>query len=336
MSLLRGESINVGVGVENPSARNTNVAAQGWVPGRAPSGINVEVVKTLIQETKGKGVSSQGSEIVQRKASGPLEFNLRSETIGYWLKSLLGSCVTSTVSGSVKSHAFTLLESNPHFPTLTVILAQTNMQDYEYPGALCRSLEIRTPIDDLANATAEIIAVDEEESGDTETPSFNATDYAFRPQDVSIKIAANIAGLEAAQAIQVKDLSIAIKNNAHDRQHLGSITPTDTIAGLLEITGNIVLDYEGKTYHDLHKAGTYKALQITLTRSDIDLGLGNNPTITIQLAKVSFEASSPDRPIDDIVKDSFDFQAHYDATNDEAINVAVKNTVADYDYDPGS
>ena len=331
MSLLRGEDLNLGVGMENSAARGTFVTPQGWTPARTPTGINVEVVKTLIKETKASGITSQGSEVVQRKAIGTLEFNLRSEMIGYFLKSLIGKCTTAAVYGTVNSHTFEVLENNPQFPTVSFGLSQPGMQDYGYKGALVKSLELRTPVDDLVNSTIEFEAQDEEEKSDY-TVAFTDTDYLFRPQDVEIKVATNKAGLAAAAAIDVKEFSLSIKNNGRAQQHIGSVTPTDFIANLIEITGNIVLDYEGKVYHDIYKNGTYKAMQIKLTRSDIDLGGGYSPTIIIQLSRISFEKSSPDRPIDDIVRDSMDFTGHYSSTDSEAINIVVQNTIEDYDH----
>jgi len=329
MSLLRGEDLNLGIGMEDPAARGTLVTPQGWIPARTPTGINVEVVKALIKETKASGVSSQGSEIVQRKASGDLEFNLRSELIGYILKSLLGDCDTQSVYGSVNSHTFTVLPNDPQFPSLSLGLSQPGQQDYGYNGVVVNSLEIRTPVDDLVNATVEFMARDESEESNY-TPSFQDTDYLFRPYNVEIKLAANIAGLGAANAINMKEFSLAIKNNGRPQQNIGSITPTDIIANLMEITGNLVIDYEGDTYHDYYKDGDYKAMQITLTRPDIDLEGGYSPSIIIQLAKVSFESSSPDRPIDDIVRDNLNFTAHYSDSDEEAINIVVQNTIADY------
>lgn len=332
MSLLRGEDLSLGIGMEDPAARGAIVTPQGWIPARTPTGINVEVIKALIKETKASGIMSQGSEVVQRKAVGDLEFNLRSELIGYILKSLIGKCTTAVAYGTVNSHTFEILPNDPQFPSISLALAQPGQQDYGYKGALVKSLEIRTPIDDLVNATIEFEAQDEEEKSDY-TPSFQTTDYLFRPQDIEIKLAANIAGLGAAEAINVKEFSLKIANNGRAQQHIGSLTPTDIIANLLDIGGNITIDYEGDTYHDYYKDGDYKAMQITLDRSDIDLEGGYSPKIVIQLAKVSFESSSPDRPIDDIVRDSLEFKAHYSDGDSEAINVVVQNTIDDYDKD---
>jgi len=330
MSLLKGEDLSLGIGAEE--IRGTVVDPQQWVPARTPTGINVEVVKALIKETKASGIASQGSEVVQRKAVGTLEYNLRSEGIGYVLRSLIGKCTTSVAYGTVNSHLFEILANNPQFPTMSLGLSQPGQQDYSYNGALIKSLELRTPVDDLVNATIEFEARDEAEHVNY-TPAYVSTDYMFRPFDVEIKIATNLAGLAAAAAISVKELSLKIANNGRAQQNIGSITPTDIIANLLDISGSLVLDYEGDTYHDLYKDGTYRAMQITLTRSDIDLGGGYNPSIIIQLARVSLETSSPDRPLDDIVRDGFDFVAHYSDTDEEAINVVVQNTVADYDHD---
>jgi len=329
MSLLKGEDLNLGVGMEDPASRGTLVTPQGWIPARTPTGINVEVIKAMIKETKASGIASQGSEIVQRKASGDLEFNVRSEMIGYILKSLIGYCETASVYGTVNSHTFGILANNPQFPTISLGLSQPNLQDYGYNGALVKSLELKTPVDDLVNATIEFEARDEAEHSNY-TPAFIDTDYLFRPYDVEIKLASNIAGLAAAEAIDMKEFSLAIKNNGRAQQNIGTITPTDLIANLLEITGNMVVDYKGDTYHDYFKDGTYRAMQITLTRSDIDLEGGYNPSIIIQLAKVSFEGSNPDRPIDDIVRDSLNFTAHYSSDDSEAINIVLQNTVADY------
>jgi hypothetical protein len=334
MPILRGEDINIGVGMENPSARGTFVVPQAFIPGRTPSGISVEVTKALISETRGSGIQSQGSEIVKRMAGGPLEFNLRSESIGYLLKSLLGKCTTSPVTTGVKDHKFEVQTCDPQFPTISLALSQCGaFQDYGYKKALVKSLEIKTPVDDLVNATAEFVAADEEEKTAFDV-EWQDSDYLFRPQDVSIKIADDVSGLAAAQAINVKEFSLKLNNNAKPQWHIGSVIPTDNIAGLIEIGGSITLDYEDSDYHDIYRDGEYRAIQITLERADIAIGTTYHPTITIILDKVSLEKLKADRPIDDVARETFDFVAHYDSAEEEAITVTVRNGVTDYNYDP--
>jgi len=331
---LRGEDINIGFGVENPAARLTKVAPQAFIPGRTPTGVDVDVTKVLMKETKGTGISTKGSEIVQRKASGSLEFNVRSESIGYLLKSLLGKSTPTVVLASVINHKFEVLDSDPQFPTLTMALSQRgSFQDYSYKGAMVSKLEIKTPVDDLVNAKADFFAADETKES-AYSFSTNDTDYLFRPQDITVKVAADVAGLAAGVELKLKALSLVISNNSKPQQTIGSLIPTDAIAGLIEVSGEMEIDYEDDTYHEMFKTGAYKALEITIERSDIDYDMANNhPKMVITLPKISIEKSTPQRPMDDVVRDKLGFNAHYSDDDSEAIEINLQNTVTDYEYD---
>jgi hypothetical protein len=336
MPLLRGEQLNIGIGIEDPLARGVFTGPDAFIPGRSPSGITVEVVKTLLKETRASGVASRGSVVVARKASGNLEFNLRSQTIGYLLKSLFGKINSQAVAGSAsaKDHTFTIEKYNPQFPTLSIALAAGNEQHYGYRNAMVKSLELKTPVDDLVNATVEFLASDEAAQSDF-VLAFADEDYIFRPQDVQIKIAADVAGLAAAPAIGVKEFSYKQDNNTKPQVNIGDITPKDQLAGITDITGSLTIDYENTVYHDIYKGGTYKAFQITITRSDIALDAQNNhPTLTLTLPRVTFEKYSPDRPLDDIVRDKFDFTVHFDETADEAVVAVLRNNIPSYVYTP--
>jgi hypothetical protein len=332
MAYLLGENVNLGIGGESAAARGTGVAPSAWIPARTPTGIRPIVEKTQLRETLGAGVRGQGSVITQTRAEGDLEFNLRAKSIGWLLQSLLGSSSSvakSAPNAAVYDHTFSLLTSNPQHPTLTLGLAQQGQQHYEYRGAVVQSLEIRTPVDDLVNATASFISRGEAEHANY-TVGWDSSDYYFRPQDISIKLATDTTGLGAATPISVKDFSLTINNNARPDMNLGSATPADVLALLLEIGGSVSLDYTDKTYHDLFTAGTYRAMRITMTRSDVTIGSSANPQIQIDLPKISFEDMTFDRPLDDTVKQGLSFMAHYDTTTSKAISAVVTNTQTTY------
>lgn len=332
MPYLLGENVNLGIGGESAAARGTPVAPSVWVPGRTPAGIRAVVEKTQLRETLGAGVRGQGSVITQKRAEGDLEFNLRVNSIGWMLKSLLGGSASVSKGGAnaaVYDHTLTIQTGNPQYPTLTLALAQLGQQDYEYAGAVVNSLEIRTPVDDLVNATAGFIARGETAHADY-TPAFSSADHYFRQQDVTIKLATTAAGLDGASALSVKDFSLSINNNARPDMNIGSLSPADVIALLLEIGGSITFDRMGETYHDIFTAGDYRAMRIEMTRSDVTLGASANPKIQIDLPKVSFESLDPDRPLDDVVKENIGFMSHYDTTTSKAISVVVTNLLTTY------
>ncbi|GAH83683.1 unnamed protein product, partial [marine sediment metagenome] len=118
MPYIRGEDINIGIGMENPAARGVVVPPQVWIPGRTPTDIKPEIVKIELKETRASGVDTQGSEIVQKGVVGGLEFNVRCKSIGYLLKSWLGACSTGSAlgGGNCWKHTFTILAQNPEHP----------------------------------------------------------------------------------------------------------------------------------------------------------------------------------------------------------------------------
>jgi len=260
MPYLRGEDINIGVGMEDPVARGTIVAPQVWIPGRTPTDIKPEIVKIEIKETRASGVDTQGAEIVQKGAIGGLEFNVRAVSIGYLLKSWLGKCTTGSVlgGGDCWPHVFTILPQNPEHPSLSLGLSQPNSQDYEYGLTLVKSLEIRTPVDDLVNATVGFIAAKEEaKAGAAFDVSFGSIDYRFRHQDITIKIAdvvtteataalnwtATKAKLAAAAALSLKEFSFGGDNGARFNQNIGELVPGNVLALLQSLKATLKADF---------------------------------------------------------------------------------------------
>lgn len=326
---LLGETINIGVGPE--VARGTAVAPVRWIPGRTPTGVRPLTEKVLIRETKYTRFNSQGSEITQLRAEGDLEMNVRNGSIAYLFASLLGDVETAPADGEseVYVHTIGVLANNPQHPSLTLALAQGAHQHYRYPLAVVTQVEIRTPVDDLVNATASFVAQKEDEPGAPYTPSFESDDHIFRGHDVTVKIADDVAGLGAAQAMKLKEFSVSISNNGRPNQNIGSVNPDDVFALVFEVAGSMRIDREGETYHDIYVANTSKAMQIEMVRDDITLGSGESPRITITLPKVTFENLTPDRPIDDIASDSIEFMAHYDDDEAYGIEVEVVNEIED-------
>lgn len=326
MSFIKGEDINIGIARE--TVRGTPESPSTFIPGRTPTGIREVVEKTPIRETRGTGMASQGSVLVQTRSEGDLEFNVRNGSLGFLLLSLLGK-VTTSANGTAYDHLFEILTGNPQNPTLTLALSQLGMQDYEYKKAICTALEIRTPVDDLVNATATFMGVGEATHADY-TVAFPSDDYYFRHYDVVIKIATNVAGLGAATAMGVKEFSLSLANNGRVNQNIGELTPSDILALMVEVGGKLKMDYQDETMHDMFIAGTYKAMSITLTRSDVTIATSVNPKVVFVLPKVSLENLNPDRPIDDIAGLDIDFTAHHDETTGYGIQATLTNNTANY------
>lgn len=323
--LIIGENINLGIGVE--SVRGTPVAPEAFIPARVPTSVRVVKEKTMIKETKGTKVSSQGSVITQSRVEGDLEFNIKNGSFAYLLKSLLGKVTTTTVETGVYNHKIEIDPNTVQNPSLTLAIAQEGLQDYQIPNAVVSNLEVSVPMDDLPYATVSFIGQKENEVSDY-TPAFLAEDNNFNHYDVTVKIADTVGDLDEASGKCIQELGLTIANNARVRNCLSSVNPVDVLALLFDIQGTMVVDYEDSVFHDLYDSGAYRAIEVSMVRSDVLIGATANPKITFTYPKVSIESYDRDLPIDDIVKENITFQAHYDDTEGKAIEINIVNEIA--------
>lgn len=328
--LQRGEDIIIGVGIE--ATRGTAVAPQAWIPGRTPTGVMPVLEKTQLRETRASKIGSYGAEITQKRAEGDLEFNLRTETIGYLLLSLLGDVASEVKGGEtvVYNHTFTVLENDPEHPSLSLGISQPANQDYNYPLAVVSGVSIEVVPDDLVVGKVNFIASAENEEGSPFTPSFASSDVYFRQQDVSIKIADNVAGLGAATAMKVKSLKLDLPNGARVDQNVSELNPGNVLATVLDMKGSFERDLQDADIHDLFVDGSYQAMQITMERADVTIGGTSKPKMVITFPRVSLEKWSPDRPIDDVVREQVDFIVHYDPSAAKAVDIVLTNLVEEY------
>lgn len=327
---LLGENVNLGVAAETP--RGSAAAPTRWIPARTPTGVRLVVEKTQIKETRGTRFSSSGLETTHKRAEGDLEFNVRNTTIGYILKSLLGQVSSAAVAGetTVFKHTFGILSDSPSNPSLTLALSQPGFQDYEYALALATELELSTPMNDLVNGTVKFLAAGEAEKTPSYTPVFQDDDHYFRNHDIRVKIANNVAGLAAADAICIKDFKIKLANNAKPQMCVASLAPVDILGMTYEIEGNLTVDYTGKDNHDKYANSTVFAMQLTMENTSVTIGGASHPKIVVTLPNVTIKEYKANRPIDDIVSEELAISCHYSLADNSAITVEVINETANY------
>lgn len=330
MPLLRGEDIILGVSRE--ATRGTFATPTMWVPGRSPSGIKTVQDRVIVKEGRGSKIASTGSEPVMKRAEGDIEMNLKSQSIGFFLLSLLGSVASAAKSApntAVYDHTFSLLANNPEHPSLAFGLAQGAQQHYQYRLGAVGEIDINVVPNELVTARAVLMAASEAEHGGSFSPTFSGDDVYFRHQDVSIKFAANVAGLGAASPIKVKSLNVNVANGMRPDQNVSEINPGNMLVTEIVGGGQIEMDQMDKTYHDLFNNNTDRAMQITMVRNDVTIGSSANPGIVFTFPRISFENWTPNRPLEEIVRETLPFRVHQPASGN-AVEIVVTNLIANY------
>lgn len=95
------------------------------------------------------------------------------------------------------------------------------------------------------------------------------------------------------------------------------------------IEGNVELYRENNTYKDMAFNDIAKTMRIEAIDGSVDID-GVNPKLTIDLAKVKFVNWTEAVALNDIIKQTVQFKAHYSIADEQAININLLNTQASY------
>lgn len=327
MAYERGESMALGVAVE--TTRGTFVTAQDYVRMREPDTIMMIVDETDIKESRPTGLSRDSKVITMRRVEGDISLNLRFRTIGYFFKSILGGWSSATESGQsvVYRHTGTL-NANVLQPTLSLSKARGSYPHKQIPGAVVTRLSLSAGTDDVITGSVSIKGLTEITVANF-TPAFASTDYLAPHQMITVKVAANTAGLSGATASVLKKIDIEFDRPNDERVNISSISPVDFVAKLMNISGSFVMDKTDDTFKDLAELNTPRAISITITNTAQVIGAATNPQLVITLPNVTIRRSET-RPMDAIITEEITFEANYDDTAASGVTVSLLNEKLNY------
>lgn len=319
MSKFIGKKVGVWVGLE--TTRWTAITADHWVKWIDNTFVD-KVEKKDESGNMGSIVDSIWSYVVKEWAEGNIWGEIYPTTIGYFLMALLGQ-LTTTGSWPDYSHAFSVLESNTH-PSMTIATSNP-LNDYNYALAMLESMEISATSGDKVSMTASLKA--KKWVSASHTIAYTA-ERPFIATDAMVYLADTPAGLDGASNICLQSFTLSISKNLEEIDCISSVDPVDFTNTSFVIEWSIELYFDSEAQKTKALNNDYQALRIDLTDSDVDLGGGVNPQLTIDLAKISYTDRSPAYAVDNIVKQTLQFKGHYDGTS--AIDVTLVNAKDSY------
>lgn len=325
MSKYIGRLIKVGIGKE--TVRGSAAAATYWLP--ITKADHLDKAEYAMNEAGyGTIVDSVHGEVVKRNAQGGFSALLGDKHFGLILYALLGtlnSAAKGAPNADVYDHTVTLAESAQH-QSLTIGMDEAN-GDYQFPLGMLESLELKFELAALLEYTATFRS--KKGTGASLTPAL-PDENIFRPQDFHFYIAANLAGLDAADEIPVKSCNLKIEKNVEDYDVLGSQEPNDILNRQVAITGSVTLIWDAETYKNYYLAGTTKAIRIKLTDTGVTIGSGLNPELKIDLAKAVFNDFSKDTTLNNVVMQTLGFKAVYSTSDAKVGQAVLTNLVTSY------
>ncbi len=329
MSKGIGRLIQFGIAKETSRGTPESTATY-WVPF---SELDINEKFSLVNDDQSRGVieDAVGQSKVKEWAEGTVKAPIADKHFPLILYSILGSLSTGDNADSdatIKDHTITVAQSSQHQALSLFIDDPLGAQDYKHGNGAVTSLEITYELNKFLDYTLGLKA----KKGATATLTPSATtENRFLPQHLTFKLASSYSGLGAASAMNIKSLTLKIDQNIEDDDVLGSSTPSDFLNKQFSIEGTFEALWQNESdYKTAALATTAKAMRLDLKNTDVTIGNAANPQIRIDLAKVIFKEITRPVKVNDLVRQTLSFKAHYSISDTLMISVLATNAVASY------
>jgi hypothetical protein len=301
MTKFVGRRGTLGVALE--TSRGTAVAPAYWIPFVTLSFFD-RIESAREEQGMGQIADSDSFYVTMRMGEGELESQLYDQALGYILSSLLGA-VPVTTGSNPYTHTFTMSSTN-QAKSLSLYWKDPD-RSYMFPLAVVDSLRMSVEPNGIVAWT---VGFKSKGARDwtSQTPSYTTIGNKFLHQHLIFKLASATSGLAASTAISLKGLELNINRNTLFDGVMGTVEPEDILSQQISVEGSLNLNLEDDTYRNYMLNNTYRAMDITLSRS-------TSSSLQLQFPRVDFSEWEPDYTLNEIAKQKINFKANYDSAN---------------------
>lgn len=327
MAAQSGRKIAVGLGLE--STRGTAVAPTFWTK-HLEVDFQQKVDKELNESGLGVLDKYNGTDVVKEYAAGKIGGKVGDSTIGGWLSLAFGAKPTTDDNADsnpvVKDHTFAQSQSNQAL-TGTIALKDEN-RDERYAFGSLNNFELSVAVGDWVKFSAELMSKKPTASAGN-TVAYTS-ENEFKAKHVTVKTAANVAGLSGATARPLSEFKVSISRSINDYLAIGSHDPVDFFTQEVEIKGDFTQLYEANTDRDAYIADTDQVMQVTITNTDVTIGASANPKLVLTFYKVNFTDWGIDQSLSDMTSQTLGFQSLYSLADAKSWDAVLTNATASY------
>lgn len=307
------------------STRGTAVDPSVWVE---QTDANFEDTVENVQDESALGVlmTTSESERTKQFAEWELEWILAITSVWYLFLSLLWSVSSAAASTWAYQHDFSMNNTNSK-QSLT-ISKKTPIAWERFALAMISALGISASVGEAVMMKAALRA----KVGATATLTKAYTiDNKLYAKHVTIKLADTVAWLDAADALCIENVELNLTQELEDGFCFTSwVDLWDLFNKGFSIDWTFTKLKQDTTFQDYVKNGTVKAMRIQIIDTDTTIWASDNPTVTIDIAKVTFDDHESDWGLNDIMRENVTFKWHYDLANASDIDIVVINEQATY------
>ncbi|MEC5150870.1 phage tail tube protein [Cryobacterium sp. GrIS_2_6] len=319
-----GRRESIGVGIE--TVPGTGIAPQAWQRHLA---LTLDPKTTVVQNKSAMGriEDINDSAVTEEWVEGSINGKVTDLTIGYFLANIFGSVAPALHPTETTVYDNTFSVSSSAIPPSLTFARVSPVRSRRFAMGTLTDLEIDIKQNDWIQITATVTA----KSGvtSTETVAY-ANENEFTSKHAVTKIAANIAGLTGATALQIKSLKLKISRKAERFTPVGVIDPISFDPNSWGVTGTIVTRYTDTTLEDIAFLNTSQALSIAIVNTDVTIGTASNPGLVLTAPKVRFSPMTLDNKLDQTLSSTYNFTCELDLISGYMLKAILTNTQNGY------
>ena len=321
-----GRKTDVGIAVED--VRGTCQAPDFWIPYGELS-FSEKADKVMSDQAVSHIAQHLTAVISDKYSEGELSGEVFSAPLGVLLLNIFGDVSAAAYATTAYEHTFTLDNTNLH--DSICIAYKDDVRDLCFKNAMLSNLQIEVTPGDIVKFSAGVQSVYPDDHSSW-TSSYTSHEHRFRGRDLSFKIAASTAGLDAATAISVKSFTLNFIQELVRDNVCGSLQAEDIFNTIWRVEMEAVLNFTSETYLDYAHNNVQRAVRFELENQDVPIGDGTgHPGFRVDFPKVGFNMWERSSSLDDIVSQTLNMEAFYDLNTSKIISDChLRNEVASY------
>lgn len=309
------------VGLAKETTRGTAVAPSKFIP--VEMGSEADYKLNLIEDELARGIFEKypPKEGTKEGTFSLAGIEVQSDNIGEFLNSLLGSVTTTDVGGTGQAYQHSFKRSSGIIMPSYTLTIHRGINAKQYPLSVVKSIALNQSVDGKLKANITGLFKTESDYATPPTPSWtDPTPFMFFQNDFKIDGVSNT---------KVREWSITIDNGSIGLRALnGSQDIFDIIShAKLLVSGSFSVFFEDETQRQKFLSNTSASIEITSTGALIESGY--NHQLKIKLPQVHYTAY-PFGNIDGLLGASVSFNAYYNQTATNSVEVILINTITGY------
>lgn len=319
------------IGIAKEASRGTAQSSATYWPAFSDAAPEEKIENAVDVQSYGVIEDSASQTRIKNWMEGVINAPLTDQSLPLLLLSLLGTDTPTLHAGesTVYDHAITVAQNAQHQSLTLFVHDPLAAQDYSHALSVIHKIDLEYALKDFVKYSAAIMGQQGAQKS-TFSPSQSA-ENRFVPQYLTFKVASNLAGLNAASAIAIRNLKLTIDDNIESQDVLGNIAPADFLNKEFKIEGTLEAIWQNESDFKTNAiANTPQAMRLDLINSAVTLGSAAHPEIKIDLAKVYFTEFSRPIKTKDLVYQTLKFKAAYSISDAQMVKITCTNTVASY------